>query len=133
MDKPMDTELIEEIWNESPKSVKELEDLSLHSILLVLAGYISIGIGSLHFLLTIIESLEPRSVFYLIINIIFGFTLLLTNYKIQADRKKWAVLAFLFSLVLISLGGTVGILAGLIGVLGGVLAFLSSVDESFDI
>jgi len=129
----MDTKLIEDIWEDSPKSIEELEKLSLHSILLALGGYIAIGIGTLHFLLTIIEEFEYIRIFYLIINIVFGFALLLSYHRINVDTRKWALLALIFSLVLISLGGIVGGLAGLVGLLGGILAMLVTLNESFDI
>lgn len=129
----MDTELIEDIWRDSPKSIDELERLSLHSILLVLAGYISIGIGSLHFLLTIIERFEAIKVFQLFIDLIFGFILLLSYYRLDSDKKRWSILAGIFSLILIGLGGIVGGLAGLVGIIGAALAFLSIMDSSFDL
>ncbi len=129
----MDTELIEDIWEESPKSVDELEKLSLHSVLLVLAGYISIGIGTLHFLLTIMDRFESLKVFQLLINLIFGFMLLLSYYELDSDPKRWSILAGIFSLILIGLGGIVGGLAGLVGFIGALLGFLSTMDKSFDI
>ncbi len=129
----MDTKLIEDIWKDSPKSIEELEKLSLHSILLALGGYISIGIGTLHFLLTIIEKFEYTRIFYFIVNIVFGFALLLSYHRINAYTRKWALLALIFSLVLISLGGIVGILAGIVGFLGGILAIFVTFDDSFDI
>ncbi len=129
----MDTNLIKDIWEDSPKSVEELEKLPLHSILLALGGYISIGIGALHFLLTMIERFEYTRIFYLLINIIFGFALLLSYHRINVNTKKWALLASIFSFVLISLGGIVGALAGIVGLLGSVLAILATLDKSFDI
>ncbi len=128
----MDTKLIEDIWKDSPKSIEELEKLSLHSILLALGGYISIGIGTLHFLLTMIEEFEYLRILYLIINIVFGFALLLSYHRINVDTRKWALLASIFSLILIGIGGIVGILAGIVGLLGGFLAILVTFDESFD-
>lgn len=133
MSEVMDTQLIEDIWKDSPKSIEELEKLSLHSILLALSGYISIGIGTLHFLLTMIEQLEYNRIFYFIINIIFGFAILLSYHRIDVDTKKWAILASIFSLILISLGGIVGALAGIVGFLGAILAILAIFNESFDI
>ncbi|MEF8832237.1 MAG: hypothetical protein V5A66_01820 [Candidatus Thermoplasmatota archaeon] len=129
----MDTKLIEDIWKDSPKSIEALEDLSLHSILLVLSGYISIGIGPLHFLLTIIEQFEAINIFQLFINLIFGFMLLLSYYRLDSDMKRWAILGGIFSLILIGLGGIVGGLAGLVGIIGAALAFLSTMDSSFDL
>ncbi len=129
----MDTKLIKDIWEDSPKSAEELEKLSLHSILLALGGYISIGIGTLHFLLSIIEKFEYSRVFYFLINIIFGFALLLSYHMINTETRKWALLASIFSLVLISIGGIVGALAGLVGLFGAILAILVTFDESFDI
>lgn len=129
----MGTKLIEDIWEDSPKSVEELEKLPLHSILLALGGYISIGIGTLHFLLSILEQFEYSRVFYFIINIIFGFALLLYYHMITSDTRKWAILASIFSLILISIGGIVGALAGLVGLSGSILAILVTFDESFDI
>ncbi len=128
----MDTDIIEDIWKESPKSIDELEKLSLHSMLIVLAAYIAMGIGSLHFLLTMIDHFEPLKVFQLFINLIFGFSLLLSRYRMNSDPKKWAVLAGVFSLLLLGLGGIVGGLAGLVGIIGAGLAFLSTIDSSYD-
>ncbi|MFW6048293.1 MAG: hypothetical protein ACOC87_03250 [Candidatus Natronoplasma sp.] len=129
----MDTKLIEDIWEDSPKSIEELEKLSLYSILLVLGGYISIGIGTLHFLLTMIEKFEYTRIFYFIINLIFGFGLLLSYHRINVKTKKWALLGSIFSLILIGLGGIVGGLAGIIGLLGAILAILATYDKSFDL
>ncbi|MFP4000445.1 MAG: hypothetical protein ACLFSM_03605 [Thermoplasmata archaeon] len=129
----MDTDLIEDIWDESPKSVQDLESLSLHSILMVLGGYIAIGIGSLHFLLTLIERFDSLMILKLLINLIFGFMLLLSYYRLDKHTEKWSVLAGIFSLILIGLGGVVGGLAGLVGFFGAVLAFLSTFDSSFDL
>jgi len=133
MSEMMDTNLIKDIWEDSPKSVEELEKLPLHSILLALGGYISIGIGALHFLLTMIERFEYTRIFYFLINIIFGFALLLSYHRINVNTKKWALLASIFSFVLISLGGIVGALAGIVGLLGAILAILATLDKSFDI
>ncbi len=133
IDGSMDTDLVEDIWDESPKSVDELEDLSLHSILMVLAGYIAIGLGSIHFILMMIGNLEALRIFQLLIKIVFGFGLLLCFYRLSGDEKKWSILAGVFSIILIALGGVVGILAGLVGILGAGLAFLSTFDSSFDI
>ncbi len=129
----MAARIIEKIWDECPKSVQELEDLPLYSILIVLGGYFSLGIGSFHFILTILERFDSLKVFYFVINIVFGFGLLLSYYRIEDEMRKWSMLALVFSLVLIAIGGIVGALSGLIGVFGGGLAFLSTVDDSFEI
>ncbi len=129
----MNTEFIEEIWKECPKSIQALEDLPLYSVLLVLGGYFSIGIGTFHFLLTILERFAPSTIFYFVINIIFGFGLLLSFYRINTEKIKWSAIAVIFSLALIALGGIVGALSGLIGLFGGGLAFLSTQDETMEI
>ncbi len=126
-------EIIEEIWGDTPKSFDELERLPLYSILIVIAGYISIGIGTLHFLLRIIEHFRPNEVFYFIINVIFGFALLLSFYRIESDKKRWSILTFIFAIVLIALGGIVGALAGFVAFLGGILAFLTLFTKNFEV
>lgn len=127
----MDTKLIKDIWKDCPKSIEELEKLSLYSILLVLGGYISIGIGSLHFLLTTMEKFQFTRIFYFIINLIFGFGLLLSYHRIKVKTKKWAIVGSVFSLVLIALGGIVGALAGIVSLLGAILAILATYDKNF--
>ncbi len=129
----MDRRLMEELVDECPKSTRDLEKLPLYSILLVLGGYISIGIGSFHFVITILEDFDFYSIFPLLINLIFGFGLLISYYRIQKAIKKWAAIAVVFSLVLISLGGTVGALAGLVAIPGAVLALLGEFNSDLKI
>lgn len=128
----MDVEVIEKIYKKCPKSAGELEELPVHSILLVLGGYIAIGIGTFHFLISIVRNFDPFTVFHFLTNIVFGVGLLISFYRIEQGIKKWAVVAGVFSLILIILGGIVGALAGIVAVFGAGLALLSSYDESFE-
>ncbi|MBS3817786.1 MAG: hypothetical protein KGY76_09525, partial [Candidatus Thermoplasmatota archaeon] len=124
--------VIEDIYKECPKSAMDLEELPVHSILLVLGGYIAIGIGTFHFLISIIKVFDPYVIFHFLTNIVFGFGLLISFYRIEQGIEKWAVVAGVFSLILIILGGIVGALAGIVAIFGAGLAILSSFDETFE-
>ncbi len=129
----MEYEILEDVLKESPKSFDEVETLPLYKVLLILGGYLAMGLGFFHFVVMIITELDPITVFHFIVNLLFGFGLLLGNHMISKDLKRWAVLSIIFSLVLIALGGVVGAISGLIGTLGSILALLTTVDESLDI
>ncbi len=129
----IDTSIIEELIDECPKSTQDLEKLPLYSILLVLGGYIALGIGSLHFVITMLKDFDFYAVFHLLTNLLFGFGLLISYHRIKREIKRWALVAIVFSLALIALGGVVGGLAGLIGIFGGVLALLGEFDEDWKI
>ena len=131
----VDASLIEDLVDGCPKSASDLEKLPLHSILLVLGGYIAIGIGSFHFVITIMRDFYLHSIFHLLINLLSGFGLLFSYHRIKAKKmiKKWAFIAAIFSVILIALGGIVGALAGLVGATGAILALLTVFNESWDI
>lgn len=126
-------EIVEDVWKDCPKSIPDLEALSLYSILIVIAGYISIGIGTFHFILTMVERFRPLGILHWLVNLIFGFGLLVAYYRMEENKKTWSVLTFVFSVVLLALGGIVGGLAGFIALIGAVLAFLSTTSNTYDI
>ena len=116
-----------------PKSIDEIDDMPLYSILIVLSGYIAIGLGFFNFLLQVIENIDITLALHFIVNIFFGFGILISFIKIEEERRKWSVICGVLSIILIALGGVVGILAGIIGVIGSGLSFVTTVDENFNI
>lgn len=116
-----------------PKSIDEVDDMPLYSILIVLSGYIAIGLGFFNFLLQMIGNIDITLALHFIVNIFFGFGILISFIKIEEERRKWSVICGVLSIILIALGGVVGILAGIIGVIGSGLSFVTTVDENFNI
>ncbi|GEM_PF-1677744 len=129
------TKDLQELIEYSPRSADELEKLSLHSILLVISGYMALGIGTLHFVLSVIGDFRAALIFHLVINVVFGLAILISYSRIKRDleAKKWAVLSLIFSIVLVTFGGIVGILAGLVALFGGALALLATFDRGLEI
>ncbi len=126
---------IEDMVEASPKSAEDLEDMPLHSILLILSAYIAIGIGISHFFLSLLQGLEVHSMFHVIINLVFGLGLFISYLRVKEkeQKRRWGIFAIIFSLVLLALGGIVGILAGIVGVFGGGLALLTSFYKTWEV
>ncbi|MGM0405067.1 MAG: hypothetical protein ACQEQM_02870 [Thermoplasmatota archaeon] len=118
------SKVIDDILDKSPTSVDELEELHLYKILLIIASYIALGVGALHFVLSIGSMPFGGLIFKLMINLVFGFLLLLSFHNIEYDKIKWSIMTILFSIVLIVLGGVVGLLAGTFSLFGILLSFI---------
>nr|AGF93358.1 membrane protein [uncultured organism] len=125
--------ILDRVLESIPKSMDDIDDMPLYSILIVLSGYIAIGLGFFNFILQLIGNIDIKLVLHFLINLFFGFGLLLSYTKISDERRKWSVICGILSIILIALGGIVGILAGLIGVIGSSLAFITTIDENFNI
>lgn len=119
----------------SPTSAEDLEDMPLHSILLILSAYLSVGIGIFHFFLSFLQHQDPYLIFHLAIDISFGVGLLISYFRIGDDKHqiRWSVFAVIFYVVLLAFGGIVGILAGIVGIFGGGLALLATFDETWEV
>ncbi|MFP3871512.1 MAG: hypothetical protein ACOC55_01605 [Candidatus Natronoplasma sp.] len=126
---------MDDIFERTPKSADDLEHLPLFAILMVVGAYVAIGIGIFHFVLSILRDFDPVLIFQLIINVTFGFGLLVCYLRVKdkMERIRWGVLAVVFSLILIVLGGIVGALGGIIGVFGGALALLAALDGEWEV
>lgn len=122
----MDRDLLDSLIEEAPRSVEDLENLPLYKILLAVGGYIAIGIGFFHFILSLPSGSAPRLILHLLIDIFFGLSLLVCYVRIERKPVNWSALAVISSLVLIALGGIVGGLAGIISIFGGALAFFKN-------
>ena len=125
--------ILERVIEGVPKSFDELDEMPLYSILIVFSGYIAIGLGFFNFILQMIGGIRASIVLHFLVNLFFGFGILVSYIKIPEERRKWSIICGVFSIVLIALGGAVGILAGLIGIIGSGLSFLTTVDENFKI
>lgn len=118
------SKVLDDLLENSPTSVGELEELQVYKILIVVSSYIALGIGTLHFVFSM-GTLPFSNLFLkLLINITFGFLLLVAFHRIKIYKVKWSVMTILFSLVLIALGGIVGLLAGTFSLIGGFLSFI---------
>ncbi|MFO7791964.1 MAG: hypothetical protein R6W73_03145 [Candidatus Saliniplasma sp.] len=120
-----DPGLLDEIIEDSPTTLEEIEKLQVYKILIILAAYIALGIGTLHFILSLGSQPYLDLLFKLFINLLFGFLLLISFHRIDYMYKEWAIMAIIFSVILISLGGIVGLLAGTFSIFGVLLSFLS--------
>ncbi len=120
----MEEERIKQVYESSPKSIADLEDMPLGAVLITLGGYVAIGLGFTHFLVSVISSAELIFIFQFIVNISFGFALLLSNMKLPDDTRRWTVLAAVFGLILMVLGGAVGAISGFIAIVGALIGLL---------
>ena len=125
--------ILDRVIESIPKSMSDIDNMPIYSILIVLSGYIAIGLGFINFLLQLVVKIDLVLVLHFLINLFFGFGVLLSYTKISDEKRKWSVVCGVLSIILIALGGVVGILAGLIGIIGSVLAFLTTMDENFNI
>ncbi|MFW6040819.1 MAG: hypothetical protein ACOC85_03180 [Thermoplasmatota archaeon] len=128
----MDKKPINEILEDIPKSINDLEELPIYLLLIIIGAYVALGIGFFHFLLTITVRPSPFIVFQFFINMGFGFGLLVSYVNIIENLRIWSVLTIIFSFILISFGGIVGILAGLISLFGGGLALLKYLGKDIN-
>lgn len=120
-----DNGLLDEVIENSPTTLEEMEQLKVYKILIVIAAYIALGIGTLHFILSLGAEPYLELLFKLIINLLFGLLLLLSFHRMDYMYKEWSIIAIFSSIVLISLGGVVGLLAGTFTIFGILLSFLS--------
>ncbi|MFP4051154.1 MAG: hypothetical protein ACLFVB_05385 [Thermoplasmata archaeon] len=125
--------ILDRVLKSIPKSMDDIDEMPLYSILIVLSGYIAVGLGFFNFLLQLIGNINVNIALHFIINLFFGFGILLSYTKIEDEKRKWSVICGVLSIILLALGGVVGILAGLIGVIGSALSFITSIDENFNI
>lgn len=125
--------ILDRVLKSIPKSMDDIDEMPLYSILIVLSGYIAVGLGFFNFLLQLIGDINVTIALHFIINLFFGFGILLSYTKIEEEKRKWSVICGVLSIILLALGGVVGILAGLIGVIGSALSFITSIDENFNI
>ncbi len=123
---------MDDILDEIPKSLSEFERMSMDSLLIVLGAYTALALGFLHFLVSGFVYSPIPFLFQFLINVIFGAGLLICFVRKHRDIV-WSVLALVFSLILIILGGPVGVVAGLIALFGSLLAFLGDISPSFSI
>ncbi|MFW5928652.1 MAG: hypothetical protein ACOCSL_05545 [Thermoplasmatota archaeon] len=125
--------ILDRVIESIPKSIGDIDDMPLYSILIVLSGYIAIGLGFFNFILQLIVNIDIILILHFLVNLFFGFGVLLSYTKIPDDKRNWSVICGIFSIILIALGGIVGILAGVIGIIGSGLAFITTIDENFKI
>lgn len=119
----MDDDFISEVIEAVPKSKEDLEKLPPSLILIVIGGYIAIGIGLFHFILSIPnEPLVP--LFHFLIDLIFGVGLIVTFLRVESELITWSVIGIISSVALLALGGIVGGIAGLFGLIGVIVKFL---------
>ncbi len=123
---------MDEVLEDIPKSLSELERMPIDSLLIVIGAYVALGLGLFHFLTTSFVYSPFAFLFQFIIDIVFGVGLLICYVRKERDIV-WPILALLFSLFLIALGGPVGVVAGLIALFGSILSFLGNIDPSFKI
>ncbi len=119
----MNRDIIDEVYRSSPRTMKELEGIPVYSMLIVIGGYLAIGLGFFHFLVSLLSLDSLMIFFHLMVNLTMGFGLLVANLRISTDTTRWSILAVVLSLVLIALGGIVGAIAGLVSLSGAVMGF----------
>lgn len=117
-------DVIYEVYEASPTSMEDLERMSLYTVLITMGGYIAMGLGFTHFLVSMVTYANAIFVFQFLVNLSFGFALLICNMNMGSDSRRWTLLAGVFALVLMALGGAVGAISGLIALIGAVLGFL---------
>lgn len=115
-------DILNEIMENTPTSIEELEDHPLYSILIVIGGYLAIGLGSIHFLLSMAAKFGIFFLFHFIVNIVFGMGLLVCNIRIEKDLFLWGGISAIFSMILIVFGGPVGTISGIISIIGFLMA-----------
>ncbi len=125
--------ILDRVIKNVPKSINDIDDMPLYSILIVLSGYIAIGLGFFNFLLQLIVQIHMMLALHFVVNLFFGFGILSSYTKLRDEKRKWSVICGICSIVLIALGGVVGTLAGLIGIIGSGLSFVTTIDENFNI
>lgn len=128
----MDDEIIEEVLEGIPKSLSEIERMSISSILIVSGAYISIGLGIISFVLFGFSTAFSGALFRLIVNLSFGFGLLLSYIRLERDIA-WPFMAAVFSIILILLGGPIGTIGGLFALIGSSLYILGDLEPEFRI
>ncbi len=77
-----------------------------------------------NFVLSLGSQPFPDLTFKLLINLTSGCLLLISFHRIEDSGLQWPILIIIFSIIMISLGGIVGLLAGTFSLLGGLLSFL---------
>ncbi len=121
-------ETVDQLVESIPKSMSDLEDMPLYSILLFLGACLSIGVGLLLFLFFLSFTFSTSSFIDLIINIILGTVILLVaSNMLEMDSQTTsylmlAIVVLISSITIIFLGGIVGRISGFIALIGSVIA-----------
>ncbi|MGM0509533.1 MAG: hypothetical protein ACQESD_00190 [Thermoplasmatota archaeon] len=117
-------DLIGDVLESNPTRADELYELPLHSVFISIGGYLAIGLGIFHFIVSMANRPFLLLLGHLIINIIFGVGLLLTNTKMIKKKIARGVSTIIISIILIAFGGIVGALSGIVALIGGILYFI---------
>ncbi len=120
----MDEDTLTQVYESSPKSIADLEKMAIPAVLITLGGYVAMGLGFTHFFVSVLTRTELIFVFQFIVNLFFGFALLVSNMKLEEDMRRWTIFAAVFGLILMVLGGAVGAISGFIALTGAVLGFI---------
>lgn len=121
-------ETVDQLVESIPKSMSDLEDMPLYSILLFLGACLSIEVGLLLFLFFLSFTFSTSSFIDLIINIILGTVILLVaSNMLEMDSQTTsylmlAIVVLISSITIIFLGGIVGRISGFIALIGSVIA-----------
>lgn len=121
-------DLIEDVLGSNPTTIDDLHELPLYSIFISIGGYLALGLGLFHFIVSMTREPFLLLIGHLIVNICLGTVLLFSNHKIVERKILWGSIVVMISIMLIALGGIVGALSGILALIGGVL---SLVDEHF--
>jgi len=124
---------IEGMRKEVPKSVDELVKLPPYLMLMVVGGGLAVLLGLIIGVLEIIWGAVVASwifgaILHMIVCIIVGPLLIFAYIWCKRDLFIGTVLAGVFSVVLIALGGIAGIIGGVFGLIGAILAFLKYLE-----
>ncbi len=117
------SDLIEDVLESNPTRIDELHELPMHSVFISIGGYLAVGLGIFHFIVSMAN--EPFLVLlgHLTIDVVMGFGLLITNTDNIEKGNMRGVSMIILSVILIAFGGIVGALSGLIALVGGILYF----------
>ncbi len=121
----MEHDLLDELLDKSPRSIFDLEDMPVGSMLIVIGAYISMVLGFFHFLINSLVYSPPSFIFQFIISFFLGLAMLVAYVKYSRDVTTYAISTMLFSIILILLGGAVGAIAGLIALMGSVITLFT--------
>ncbi len=128
-------EAVNEVRRELPRTSGEVSRLPLRLLLVLLGGYIGLGLGTVQFLLDVFVALvltKPGHAFFAILrfvlDLVFGGVLLLAYARAKRDVGTGAVIAGVAGLVLLFLPWA-GTVAGLLAVGGAALLLIDSGDR----
>ncbi len=124
----MELDTFEEVYEAAPKSIADMEKMAIPAVLISIGGYVAMGLGATHFFVSILTETDFIFLFQFIVNLSFGYFLLICNLNIKRNPTRWLIYAGIFGLILMVLGGSVGAISGFIALIGGVLGLLG-IDE----